>query len=536
MSVIFYEPFTANLNFFDTVAADSGDFAWTASGPEGHPGIQVEIDDTTIIYGRKNHTALTTQTDARFGTYFDLSTLSLPSGASAELFGWRTSGATVRLRLRVFNNAGTISFIHDFRGDDGSNSQGIVSLAGATALRWEIHVSKTNGESKLYWDTGGSGLLLKDTRSKVITNTFDDQTDISFGVREAPSASITGHYLMGPVGFRDDATEIGPYDWNTAPVLSVTPTENGIYDEALELSAISWSDAENDVDTVELSITNGATITADLTGTSVTVTAGSNDSAAMTLEGTNADLLTVLSTTKLVINMADPGISVWDLDTVLSVAITDAGSLVDSANITISWTPENGIGTSSYEWTGLTAAQIATSVQAGVEITPETDNMNTITGNMYGGLSTTPVLSDSKQFTIIVNSIVNTIPRVILPETQTAFVDTPKTIPPIVLEDDEDNIFQVNILCTGGTIEVTEGGGSVLSSGANESAAMSYDGTLTQLNILLATIVYTPTESGVQTIDIIAVDDESAFGQETLEVSVSPATQSTAKAGFFQIF
>lgn len=35
MSLIFYEPFLENIGFFDATVTDSGNFAWTASGPEG---------------------------------------------------------------------------------------------------------------------------------------------------------------------------------------------------------------------------------------------------------------------------------------------------------------------------------------------------------------------------------------------------------------------------------------------------------------------------------------------------------------------
>ena len=391
MALIFHEPFLTDLSFFTSTVTDSGDFAWTASGPASHPGILMTIDDTNAIYGLKTHTALTTQTDCRFKGVINLASLTIPTSGHIGVLIWRTSGGTQRLKLRLYNNSGTISFIHDFRGDDASVSQGIVSLGGLTEFRWEIWVSKTAGESKLYWDTG-SGLVLKDTRTKTVTNTFDDQTEIYYGALETLSGSSSGSLLLGAFGFRDDSTEIGDYSYSAAPTVTDISTQTGTFGTQKSV-ACTLADTDSDIVRCDVS-TDGTTLITLTASGAASVT--NNGTTAVYVTGTHTDVVATLGN-GIKLDGIRSGAELSHTETI-TVLATDSLDATGNDTFDIIWSVPTGVGTQTLYLTG-TQAQI-NAMLATVEITPVTDFTGTIQCLMYS-VTSTP-LTDLDVFPITV--------------------------------------------------------------------------------------------------------------------------------------
>lgn len=526
MSLIFYEPFTSNIAFFTGVQTNGGKFAWVAVGPEGHPGIEMIISDTNPLYGYVTHSALTTETDARFGQYLNLDTISIPAGGSITLFVWRTAGGVQRSKLQLYNNSGTYNIIHNLRGDDGLVSQAFLSLAGASNIRWELHISKTNGQSNLYWDSGG-GLTFKDTRSKTITTTFGDQTQIYCGSLDNPSASITGRVLFGPIGFRNDATALGAYSWSSPPTVTVPGNLNGLYDATVNTTGVSFSDSDTNVDEADIAGPEGLAITVVAGGATVI----GNGTNAVNITGSNAQVLAALSSIDF--NRANTGSLVWETVDTVTVTVYDP-SAQDSDSFTITWVPDSGLNKSAVELVG-TSAEIRTCLQAGLGVTPFLDFVGIFNIGMYSEVNTTPVLSDSDQYGGTVTDVANTAPRITPPGPLTAQLNVAKNISPgFIIEDDETNVVTVALTCTLGTLEISLTGSATIISGANQSASMVVAGTQSELNAVTSNMIYTGTSEGLASVTVLATDSIGATAQESSTISVSSVLQSISNTRFFQ--
>ena len=399
MSLIFHEPFLTDIGFFTSTATDSGSYAWTASGPESHPGIIMTVDDTNAIWGMIIHTALTTQSACRFKGVVNLASLSIPTSGHIGVLLWRTSGGTQRLKLRLYNNSGTISFIHDLRGDDAAVSQGIVSLAGLTEFRWEILVDKTAGESKLYWDTGG-GLVLKDTRSKTITTTFQDQTEIYYGTQESVSGALSGTLLLGPLGFNDDGSEIGDYSYSAAPTVTDISNQTGTFGTQKTV-ACTIADTDSDIVRCDVSTNGTALITLTASG-AASVT--NNGTTAPYVTGTHTDVVATLGN-GIKLDGVRSGTELSHTETI-TVLVTDSLDATGNDTFDITWSVPTGVGTQTLYLTG-TQAQI-NAMLATVEITPITDFTGLIQCLMYSVTSTPLDDTDTFNITVAANSGVAT--------------------------------------------------------------------------------------------------------------------------------
>lgn len=360
MSLIFHEPFTTNLSFFTSTTTGGGDFAWTASGPESHPGISVTINDTGGIYGAKTVSAMVSQTQVRFSGYVTLNTVSVASGGYHSFFMWRNNGTgTQRVHLRIYNNSGTMSIIHDFRDDGGTASQGIVSLAGVTAFRWELLITKaTNSSSndatsKLYWDSTGSGLVLKDTRTRDVFESFLSQNEVIYGPFTI-SGTHSGIELLGPFGFRDDGTEIGAYSWATPPVVNAGADQTGTFGTPKVVTTVSFTDADGDADEADLTCDSGGTLTVVANGAAIVTDNGTN---AVNVTGTQTEVLNTLASitlTRAQDGWTDetnaPPIAFFEYTDTVTVEVFDSTSS-HSDSFDIVWSAATGNGTQILELT-----------------------------------------------------------------------------------------------------------------------------------------------------------------------------------------
>ncbi|TKB06039.1 tandem-95 repeat protein, partial [Desulforhopalus sp. IMCC35007] len=113
---------------------------------------------------------------------------------------------------------------------------------------------------------------------------------------------------------------------NDAPILTVPGAQNINEDMTLAVTGISVDDADSNVTSVQLSVTNG-TVIVTLSGT--TLSAGANDSATMTLVGTQAQINVALAT------LTYRGSENYNGTDSLAIIATDGGGLTDSENVVI---------------------------------------------------------------------------------------------------------------------------------------------------------------------------------------------------------
>lgn len=153
----------------------------------------------------------------------------------------------------------------------------------------------------------------------------------------------------------------------SAPVLTVPGAQTAKYDALKAITGISASDPETDIDEWQLSCSAGMVMAVTLSG-GVAVASGNNNSAAMTLQGTQAALNTVMATLK--VSRVDPGVLVWDIVNSITLIVRDADENSDSDTIQVTWTPTSGLTTSSVELTG-TPTQIIDMLTKSIGITPQ---------------------------------------------------------------------------------------------------------------------------------------------------------------------
>lgn len=517
--IIFHEPFINNIAFFTS----SSGLSWTGSGPSGHPGIQLTPSGTSPRWGMKTHAALTTQTDARFGGVIDVNTLAIPSGGNIGFFLWRTSGGTQRVKLQIYNSSGTLQIIHTLRGDDGLVSQAFVSLGGATAFLWELWINKTSGESRLYWDTGSGLGAAKDIRTKVITNTFDDQTEIYYGALDNPSSGITGTLLLGPLAFSDDSAEIGAYQYATPPTVSDISNQTGTVGTQKTV-ACTIGDLDSDIVRCDVSTNGNSLITLTASG-AATIT--DNGTSHPYVTGSHADILATLGNDiKLGIDSIWPSLEESETVTVL---VTDSLGFTDSDSFLMTWSIPTGIGTSALHLTG-DKTEINAAL-ATVELTPPTDYTGIIQCLMYSKNSA--LQDDTDIFQINVGAPApNNDPVILVPGLELATVDVWKFIIGVVVNDIDDNLSKIRIQCTGGIADVSLVLTEVVA-GSKPGTDFTIQGTQDNLNTTIGALIYLGVELGLQSITLTATDTSEAEVSAVIDifVAISRAVQGRTSGG-----
>jgi hypothetical protein len=143
-------------------------------------------------------------------------------------------------------------------------------------------------------------------------------------------------------------------DVNEAPVNTVPGAQTVNEDTALSISGLSVTDVDGNLATTQLSVTNG-TLTVTLSG-GATISAGANESADLTLSGTEADINATLATLSYQGNANFNG-----SDTLTMVSTDSDGSpLSDSDTVTIDVTAVNDAPT-----VGTVVANNVTQAEAG---------------------------------------------------------------------------------------------------------------------------------------------------------------------------
>ncbi|EMI18983.1 Pentaxin, partial [Rhodopirellula maiorica SM1] len=178
-----------------------------------------------------------------------------------------------------------------------------------------------NAEVEFFIADNGSGKTLLGTLTADANGNFSGTLTVA-GVIDTDK--ITATATLSAVGTSEFGNVL---DINVAPTLSVPGSQAASEDSTHAINGISVGDADSNVTSVQLSVTQG-TLDVTLQG-SASFSAGSNSSASMTISGTQADINATLATLEYLGDLHYTG-----SDT-LSVVATDAGGLTDSQSVVI---------------------------------------------------------------------------------------------------------------------------------------------------------------------------------------------------------
>src|SRR5262249_3479859 len=115
---------------------------------------------------------------------------------------------------------------------------------------------------------------------------------------------------------------------NTAPVNTVPGAQAASEDTSLSITGISVHDADGNLSTTKLTVTNG-TLNVSLAG-GATISSGANSSATLTLSGTESQINAALAT------LSYQGSANFNGTDSLTVLSTDGSSATDTDTVTIS--------------------------------------------------------------------------------------------------------------------------------------------------------------------------------------------------------
>jgi hypothetical protein len=131
-----------------------------------------------------------------------------------------------------------------------------------------------------------------------------------------------------------------------------------------------------------------------------------------------------------------------------------------------------------------------------------------------------PALDFAYSFTAETNAA----PTVTVPGAQTATEDTPKNITGISIADTDGDAQAVTLSVTNGTLTLASTSGLTFTVGdGTNDAAMSFSGSVANINTALATVTYNPTANynGAATLSIAADDGAGGTDSETIAITVS---------------
>jgi len=334
------------------------------------------------------------------------------------------------------------------------------------------------------------------------------------------------------------------------PVNTVPVGQTGVVNTSKAITGVRVNDPNNNLSKTQVTASSG-NVSVSLNG--ATVSAGVNNSSTFTISGTQAQInaalatltyihatagtytITVLSTDSsatpltdtdtiaVTVNAASPPVNtVPAAQTVLNntdlaitgVSVNDADGNLASTKLTVL------NGTITVSLAGGATINLGANGSATLTLIGTQTQINAALGTIsyksnltFSGADTLTVLStdssatpltDSDNITITVTP--QTAPVNTVPATQNAGVNVAKSITGISVTDAENNLATTRLTATGGTVSVSLIGGAIISLGTNNSAALTISGTQTQINAALATVSYTGTAVGNQTITVLSTD------------------------------
>ena len=347
-----------------------------------------------------------------------------------------------------------------------------------------------------------------------------------------------------------DSFDIIVSNSNTAPVNTVPGPQTVNEDTALAFtggSTIAVHDVDGNLASTQLSVLHG-TLAVTAGGASVS----GNNSATLTLSGTEAQINATLATLSY-----QGGVNFNGSDT-LTVLSTDSSASTDTDTVNITVNPVNDAPTVAhaiadqgatkgtqftfplpantfndvdgdalvYSATLSTGAALpswlhfdaATQTFSG---TPGNSDVGTVTVKVTATDPSNTSASDS--FDIIVSNS-NTAPVNTVPGPQTVNEDTALAFTggsTIAVHDVDGNLASTQLSVLHGTLAVTAGGASV---SGNNSATLTLSGTEAQINATLATLSYQGgvNFNGSDTLTVLSTDSSASTDTDTVNITVNP--------------
>ncbi|WP_374668140.1 tandem-95 repeat protein, partial [Ramlibacter sp.] len=429
----------------------------------------------------------------------------------------------------AMNTAVTINVL----GNDTFEGTPSVSAVNGTAITdGGAAVIVTNGSVQLV-----SGRLVFTPATGFVGTPSFNYTAISGGSTETATVNVT---ITAP-----------PPPINAVPGAQTTAEDTPL--AFTGAATISVSDANNDLQTVRLSVTNG-NLNVSLVG-GASISSGANNTSTLTLAGTQAQINSALATLRfsptadyngsaLLTVVSTDGIS-NDTDTV-AITVTPVADIVSDA-IT---TPKNTAATANLLSGFGTTSGTADNFEGSPSISSITQGANGfVTVGAGGNITYTPntgfVGSDS--FTYVVTSPTGVTETATVNVTVSAVNEAPVNKVPASIVVDEDTLIAVsgvsvddsNTDVVSATLQVTHGYLTVTSGGAtvtgNGTAGVQVSGTQSQINAVLASINYRPHPdyNGSDSLTITTTDAATLSDTDTIPITVRPVvdiaddTQST---------
>ena len=334
------------------------------------------------------------------------------------------------------------------------------------------------------------------------------------------------------------------------PVNTVPAAQTGTTNTSKAITGVRVNDIDGNLSTTRVTASLGS-LAVSLAG-GATISLGANNSATLTLSGTQTQINAALATltyihttagtfTITVLSTDSSATPLTGSDTfniALSAPLSAPVNTVPGAKTTLpdTATPITGVSVNDADGnlatTKLTVinGKVSVTLGGGATISAGVNSTTTLTlsGTQtqindalatisytsnagYSGSDTLTVLSTDSSGTPLTDTdtisiTVNSPPVNTVPSGQTAGTNVAKAITGISVADADNNLATTKLTASNGTITVSLAGGATISVGANNTATLTLSGTLVQINAALATVSYTASVAGVYTITILSTD------------------------------
>jgi len=443
---------------------------------------------------------------------------------------------------------------------------GNLSTTQLTVSSGTLNVSLAGGATISAGANGSSTLTLSGTQAQINAALASISYQGNANFNGADTLTVLSTDSNGATD--SDTVAITVSSVNDVPVNTVPGAQTVNEDAVLAIAGVSVSDADGNLATTQLSVTNGV-LNVSLAG-GATISAGANGSSSLTLSGTQAqinaalasisyqgnanfngaDTLTLLSTdgigatdsdtVAITVNPVNDG----PLNTVPGAQTVNEDTLLPIAGLSVNDVDGNLASTQLSVANGMLNVSLA----GGATISAGANGSSTLTlsgtqaqinaalaslsyqGNTdFNGADTLTVLStdgngatDSDTVAISVTSV-NDGPVNTVPGAQTVNEDTLLSIGGISVNDVDANLATTQLTVSNGVLNVSLAGGATISAGANGSSTLTVSGTQAQINAALASLSYQGNANfnGAETLTVVSTDSNGVTDADAVAIAVS---------------
>ncbi|MGV0960374.1 MAG: Ig-like domain-containing protein, partial [Limnohabitans sp.] len=197
--------------------------------------------------------------------------------------------------------------------------------------------STTDDTQPTFSGTGTAGDVIKVYDGSTVIGSATVGADGKYSITPSTPLTSGAHSITtsatDPSGNESAKSDPLAFTVSNAPVNTVPGAQTASEDTQLALTGLSVTDVDGDLASTQLSVAHG-TLNIDLTG-GATVSAGANNSATLTLVGTQAQINAALATVKYT------GVLNYNGADTLTVVSTDKAGKLDSDTVAINVTPVN---------------------------------------------------------------------------------------------------------------------------------------------------------------------------------------------------